>query len=411
MDQHEIFVLAVFCGVYLGMALGRWPALALDRTGIALTGAIVLLFFDETTGASAAGIDTATLAVLFGLMVLSAQFAASGLYEWCAAHLAAAAASPAAILALTVAVTGALSSLLANDIVVFAMTPILCQGLLAAGRDPRPYLLGHAGAANVGSAATLVGNPQNILIGEHGGLGFWDYLVFAAPISVLGLAVVFLVVWAIWRRELRADGGAAVPARALQGIALDRALLWKGLLAAGVLLALYTTDLPRWQSTLLVAGALLISRRLSTREMLGSVDWHLLVLFGGLFVVTGAVSTTGVTSGVIAALQGAGLSFEDPLLLGGVALAGSNTVGNVPLVILLLSALPGLSQSALYALALLSTFAGNLLLIGSLANLIVAERARREGVSLSFTDHLRAGVPMTAITFALAYGWIAVTAS
>jgi Na+/H+ antiporter NhaD/arsenite permease-like protein len=130
LDQHEILVLAVFCGVYLGMALGRWPALALDRTGIALCGAIALLFFDETTGASAAGIDTGTLAVLFGLMVLSAQFAASGLYEWCAARLAAAVASPAAILALTVAVSGALSSLLANDIVAFAMTPILCQALL-----------------------------------------------------------------------------------------------------------------------------------------------------------------------------------------------------------------------------------------------------------------------------------------
>jgi Na+/H+ antiporter NhaD/arsenite permease-like protein len=404
MDQHEILVLAVFCGVYLGMALGRWPALALDRTGIALCGAIALLFLDETTGASAAGIDTGTLAVLFGLMVLSAQFAASGLYEWCAARLAAAAASPAAILALTVAVTGGLSSLLANDIVVFAMTPILCQGLVRSGRDPRPYLLGHAGAANVGSAATLVGNPQNILIGEHGGLDFWHYLAFAGPISILGLVVVFLVVWAIWRRELQAVGAPqSAPAREPM---LDRALLWKGVLAAAVLLALYTTDLPRWQSTLLVAGALLVSRRLSTREMLGSVDWHLLVLFGGLFVVTAAVSTTSFAAEALAALQAAGLDLEHPLLLGGVALAGSNTVGNVPLVILLLSALPGLSEPALYALALLSTFAGNLLLIGSLANIIVAERARGEGVVLSFGDHLRSGVPMTLVTVALAYGWI-----
>src|SRR3546814_9193808 len=144
MDQHEVLVLAVFLGVYLGMALGRWPALALDRTGIALCGAIVLLLFDAETGASAAGIDTGTLAVLFGLMVLSAQFAASGLYEWCAARLATAAASPAALLALVVAVTGALSSLLANDIVVFAMTPILCRGLARSGRDPRPYLLGRS---------------------------------------------------------------------------------------------------------------------------------------------------------------------------------------------------------------------------------------------------------------------------
>ncbi len=405
MDQHEVLVLVVFLGVYLGMALGRWPALALDRTGIALCGAIVLLFFDEKTGASAAGIDTGTLAVLFGLMVLSAQFAASGLYEWCAARLAAAAASPAVILALVVAVTGAFSSLLANDIVVFAMTPILCQGLLRAGYDPRPYLLAHAGAANVGSAATLVGNPQNILIGEQGGLDFWHYLLYAAPLAALGLVAVYLVVLAVWRRQLQ-SAPVGTPAAALAGIALDRPVLIKGILATVVLLALYTTDLPRWQSTLLVAGILLISRRLSTREMLASVDWHLLVLFGGLFVVTGAVSTTSLNAQLVALLQSGGLSLEDPLLLGATALIGSNTVGNVPLVILLLSALPGLSQAALYALAVLSTFAGNFLIIGSLANLIVVERARREGVALSFLDHLRAGVPMTVITLALAYAWL-----
>jgi Na+/H+ antiporter NhaD/arsenite permease-like protein len=404
MDQHEILVLAVFLGVYLGMALGRWPALALDRTGIALCGAIVLLFFDEKTGASAAGIDTGTLAVLFGLMVLSAQFAASGLYEWCAARLAAAAASPAIILALVVAVTGAFSSLLANDIVVFAMTPILCRGLLRAGHDPRPYLLAHAGAANVGSAATLVGNPQNILIGEQGGLDFWHYLLYAAPLAALGLIAVYLVVLAVWRRQLQ--GAPAGTPAALEGIALDRPVLIKGILATVVLLALYTTDLPRWQSTLLVAGILLVSRRLSTREMLASVDWHLLVLFGGLFVVTGALSTTSLNGQLVALLQSGGLSLEDPLLLGPAALVGSNTVGNVPLVILLLSALPGLSQAALYALAILSTFAGNFLVIGSLANLIVVERARREGVVLSFLDHLRAGVPMTLVTLALAYAWL-----
>lgn len=403
MDQHEVLVLAVFVGVYLGMALGRWPALALDRTGIALCGAILLLFFDERTGASAGAIDTGTLAVLFGLMVLSAQFAASGLYEWCAARLAATAASPAAVLALVVAVTGGLSSLLANDIVVFAMTPILCRGLLKAGRDPRPYLLAHAGAANVGSAATLVGNPQNILIGEHGGLGFWHYLAFAAPVSLLGLVVVFFVVWAVWRGTLATagDGGTMLP-----GIALDRPALIKGLLATALLLALYATDLPRWQSTLLVAGILLVSRRLSTREMLAAVDWHLLVLFAGLFVVTGALGTTRLDAQATALLHAGGLSLEDPLMIAGISLVGSNTVGNVPLVILLLQALPGLSQAALYALALLSTFAGNFLVIGSLANLIVVERARREGVAVSFLDHLKAGVPMTLATLALACGWL-----
>jgi Na+/H+ antiporter NhaD/arsenite permease-like protein len=217
----------------------------------------------------------------------------------------------------------------------------------------------------------------------------------------------------VWRRQLAGGGGTAGGLKAgapgaivLEGIAIHRPTLLKGLLATALLLALYATQLPRWQSTLLVAGLLLVSRRLSTREMLGSVDWHLLVLFGSLFVVTGAVSTTSLNAELLALLQAGGVSFEEPLLLGAVALVGSNTVGNVPLVILLLQALPGLSQAALYALALLSTFAGNFLVIGSLANLIVVERARREGVVLSFLDHLRAGVPMTLVTLALAYAWL-----
>lgn len=403
MDIHEILILVVFAGVYLGMALGRWPALALDRTGIALCGAIVLLVFGEHTRATAEAIDTATLAVLFGLMVLSAQFAACGLYEWCAARLAAATASPAVVLALVVAVTGALSSLLANDIVVFAMTPILCQGLAATRRDPRPYLLAHAGAANVGSAATLVGNPQNILIGEQGGLDFWHYLAFAGPISLLGLVAVYLVILIVWRHALREDGAVASTAARPS---VDRGLLLKGLLATLGLLLLFLTDLPRWQSTLLVAGVLLISRRLSTREMLASVDWHLLVLFASLFVVTGALSGSQANAWVLELMQASGITLQDPLLLGGVALLGSNTVGNVPLVILLLSALPDLSQSTLYSLALLSTFAGNLLLLGSLANLIVAERARSLGVELRFRDHLRSGLPMTAATLVLAICWL-----
>jgi Na+/H+ antiporter NhaD/arsenite permease-like protein len=403
MDSHNIVVLAVFGGVYLGMALGRWPALALDRTGIALCGAILLLFIDGSHGASAAGIDIGTLAVLFGLMVLSAQFGAAGLYQWSAARLAGADASPVTILALVIGVTGALSSLLANDVVVFAMTPILCQGLVRAGRDPRPYLLAHAGAANVGSAATLVGNPQNILLGEFGGLDFWDYLLFAAPLALIGLVAVHLVVLTVWRNQLRTTGHSAA---ALTDCDLDRPALIKGTLAVVLLLGLYMTDLPRWQTTLLVAGLLLISRRLSTREMLASVDWHLLVLFASLFVVTGALSSSGLTAQLADFLAADGRSLEDPLVLGAASLIGSNTVGNVPLVILLLSAFPDLSQPTLYGLALLSTFAGNLLIIGSLANIIVVERARQTGVVLTFADHLRSGVPMTMVTFGLALGWL-----
>jgi Na+/H+ antiporter NhaD/arsenite permease-like protein len=397
LDAHTLLVAAV----YAGMALGRWPALVIDRTGVALIGAIVLLFAAVPGSDPLASVNMAALAVLFGLMVLSAQFAASGFYAFCAARLGAADVSPGRLLALIVFVTGALSIVLANDIVVFAMTPILCRGLLAAGRDPRPNLLGHAGAANAGSAATLIGNPQNILIGEHGSLDFWRYALDAAPVALAALAVVFLTVALLWRRELAAPSRAA----SLPIPVLNRVALAKCILATVVLLVLFATDIPAWQSALLVAGALLVSRRLSTREMLALVDWHLLVLFAGLFIVTGAFSATAMDDVILRGLGAAGIQLEDPIALAALSLLGSNTVGNVPFVTLVLAAQPDLSPGALHALAVLSTLAGNLLLVGSLANLIVAERAKREGVTLGLRDHFRAGGPMTLLGMLLALGW------
>lgn len=406
MDAHSLFVTVVFAVVYAGIALGRWPALAIDRTGIALCGAIVLLVGDGAADAVLRGIDVGALAILFALMVLSAQFAASGFYEWCAARVAASRASPAQLLALVVFVTGALSSILVNDIVVFAMTPILCRGFSRNGRNPLPYLLAHAGAANAGSAATLVGNPQNILIGEHGGLDFWQFFLVAGPIAVLSLFIVYGTVLVCWRRVLY-ENPEPVPAVPVPAT-LDRRALVKALGATALLLALFATGLPRWQSTLLIAGILLISRRLSTREMLAMVDWHLLVLFAGLFVVTGALGATDVDDRITGYLSRNGLSFENPAVVAAAALFGSNTIGNVPFVLLVLTAFPDLSTQAHYALAVLSTLAGNLLLVGSFATLIVAERSQREGVAITFRNHLRSGIPMTLLTCLAAAAWILV---
>jgi Na+/H+ antiporter NhaD/arsenite permease-like protein len=188
-------VLLVFVAVYAGMALGRSPGLRIHRTGIALLGGIVLYETGAVDGAAiSAAIDVPTLVILFGLMVLSAQFAACGFYDWCAARLAATPASPAALLGLTVAIGGLLSAVLANDIVVFAMTPMLCAGLQSRGLDPRPFVLALAAAANAGSAATIIGNPQNILIGQVGGLDFWSFLLACGPPALAGLAITYGVV-------------------------------------------------------------------------------------------------------------------------------------------------------------------------------------------------------------------------
>jgi Na+/H+ antiporter NhaD/arsenite permease-like protein len=183
-------VVLVFVCVYLGMALGRWPGLMLDRTGIALVGAIVLILATAVDGEGVrAAIDVPTLVILFGLMVLSAQFAACGFYDWCSRRLARTPVEPPALLALTVAVSGLLSAVLANDVVVFAMTPMLALGLLRRGLDPRPFLIALTAAANAGSAATIIGNPQNILIGQFGGLDFLHFLAVCGPPAAAALVI------------------------------------------------------------------------------------------------------------------------------------------------------------------------------------------------------------------------------
>ncbi|MGH6917772.1 MAG: SLC13 family permease [Geminicoccaceae bacterium] len=398
-------VLTVFLAVYVGMALGRWPGLRIDRTGIAILGAVVLYAAGAIDGRQALqAIDFPTLIVLFGLMMLSAQYAACGFYDWCSARIAAARASPVAILGLTVLVAGVLSAILANDVVVFAMTPMLIKGLQRRGLDPRPYLIALAGASNAGSAATVIGNPQNILIGQLGRLDFWTFLAACGPPAAFGLVTVFAVVAIVWRRHL---GAAADRQVEIEVPPVDRLGIGKAALATIALLAMFTTPLPQVTGVLIIAAVLLVSRRLATREILGLVDWHLLVLFAGLFVVTAAFAEAGLAAGTLAALTAAGIDPQGLPALASLTLVGSNTIGNVPTVVLLLAVLKDLPSESLYALAALSTLAGNLLIVGSLANIIMVERASQCGVALGFGEHARCGIPMTVLSFAAAAAWFA----
>ncbi len=403
-DQTAL-ITAAFLFTYIGMALGRVPGLRMDRTGIALLAVAVLLAFGATDAARiGAAQDVPTLLVLFALMILSAQFAGAGFYGLCARRITNAKAGPRALLAMTVALAGVLSAVLANDIVVFALAPLLCQGLAARGLDPRPFLVGLAGGSNAGSAATLIGNPQNILIGQVSGLDFLTFAAVCAPPALMAMLAVHVTVCVVWRKELAAVHPPTTPPPA-PGVH-DHFQIGKGLLATGVLIALFATPLPREVSALALAGLLLASRRMASRDMIGAVDWHLLLLFACLFTVTAAFAGTGLGQTGMDWLAKAGLLPETLAILAPLSLALSNTIGNVPAVILLLTVWADPPTNALYGLALLSTLAGNLLLVGSLANLIVAERAEHVGVRLSFADFARAGVPMTLLSMAAACLWL-----
>ena len=296
-------VLTVFLLVYLGMVLGRIPGLALDRTGVALLGALGLLAMGKVTLPEAwAAVDVPTIALLFGLMVVSAQFRLGGFYTRLTRRLAAAEVAPEALLALFVAVSGLLSALLANDIVCLAMAPVLAEGCARRGLDPKPFLLALAAAANVGSAATLIGNPQNMLIGQALQLSFAGYLLDAGVPALLGLGVVWWVVARMgrgaWHRQAPVP---EVPAPAFSAWQTGKGLSVLVLLTAAFLFAPW----PREILALAAAAILLTSRRTSSRTVLGFVDWHLLVLFIGLFVVNHALAATGMLESALRQLAAA----------------------------------------------------------------------------------------------------------
>jgi Na+/H+ antiporter NhaD/arsenite permease-like protein len=413
----QSIVLAVFAVVYLGMFLGGLPRLKLDRTGVAVLGAIAMIALTGMTVEEAArAVDLPTILLLFAFMVVSAQLRLGGFYTAVTAAVAARPWPRPVLLAALIAVAAALSAVFSNDVVCLAMTPVVAQLCLQRRLDPLPFLIGLACAANIGSAATLIGNPQNMLIGSVLQLPFAGYSATALVPVAASLALLWL-----WLALGPGSSAAAVPAAALQMPAGTAALpsppafdAWqsaKGLMVAAVLMAVFLfTDWPRDVSALVGAGVLLLSRRLHSADVMGTVDWQLLLLFIGLFVVNHALQQTGVALDAVAWLRGHGVRLHEPgtlLVLGAVL---SNLVSNVPAVMLLLPHLagpdPAAARSAGVLLALATTFAGNLLLVGSIANLIVVDLAAKAGIRLGWRQHARTGVPVTLASLLVLWLWM-----
>jgi Na+/H+ antiporter NhaD/arsenite permease-like protein len=395
-------VVLVFAFVYLGMILGEIPGLALERTGVALLGAIVLLAAGRVSPAEAwAAVDVPTIGLLFGLMVVSAQFRLGGFYAKVTRQIAAAELGPPALLAALVAIAGALSALLANDVVCLAVAPVLIEGCDRRALNPLPFLLALACASNAGSAATLIGNPQNMLIGQTLDLSFGGYLLDAGVPAVLSLAAVWAILCRAFQDRWR------LPAAGIKAAAppFNRWQTAKGLLVLTLLVAVFLgSDAPREVAALSAAGVLLMSRRMASRDILGLVDWQLLVLFIGLFVVNHGLAASGALEQIFGALRASGADLSQPAWLFAVTVLLSNLVSNVPAVMLLLPV--ATHPLAGPVLALASTLAGNLFLVGSIANIIVVDQAARLGVRISWRDHARVGVPVTAATLAIAAAWL-----
>jgi Na+/H+ antiporter NhaD/arsenite permease-like protein len=414
--MRTAIVLLVLILTYIGMAAGRIAWLRVDRTGIALLAVIALLAGGfMTLDDFGSAVDMPTLALLFAMMIISAQFAESGFIDLCARTITGRGGGSATLLAATVAIGGGLSAVLANDILIVTIAPLLIAGAQSRGLDPRPFAIALAAATNAGSAATLIGNPQNILFGAMGHLDFWVFLGICGVPALFALVVVFAVVWLQWRgrmpETLLPESPEPPPIAAHP---FDRIQTIKGVVALVALLVLFSTPLPREIGALIIAALLLANRKITSRTMIAAVDWPLLLLVSCLFAVTGALNDAGIAAKTLAFLDDYGLLPNNLLLLVPFSVVTSNAIGSLPSAMLLLQVWPvggplPPPAGVLYSLALLSTLAGNLLLSGSLTNLLIAEQADRIGARLSFRDHARAGVPIALLSLAFAVLWLALT--
>ncbi|HEX5738036.1 MAG TPA: anion transporter [Hydrogenophaga sp.] len=406
-------IVLVFAVVYLGMFLGGLPRLKLDRSGVALLGAIAVIALAGLPVEDAArAIDLPTIVLLFAFMVVSAQMRLGGFYTAVTRWVGTLPLSRSALLAALIGVAGSLSAVFSNDIVCLAMTPVVARLCLKRGLNPLPFLIGLACAANIGSAATLIGNPQNLLIGSVLQLPFAGYLRQALPPVLIGLLLLW--VWLAFGPGAKAGSPHPGPLQEGEGVnspgveepAFDAWQTTKGLVVAVSLLLIFLfTDWPRDVAALVGAGVLLLSRRLHSAHVMGLIDWPLLILFMGLFVVNHAFETTGLAGQAVAWLASQGVHLPDPgpLLVVGAVL--SNLVSNVPAVMLLLPHLGASGEQAGVMLALVSTFAGNMLLVGSIANLIVADLARQQGIEIDWKRHAITGIPVTLATLGVVWVW------
>ncbi len=397
----------IFAITYVGIAIGRVPGLKLSRVGIALLGAIAMMLFGRLdTQKVIACVNWPTILLLFGFFVISAQLRLSGFYDKVANAVGARLDRPGRFLIVLMAVTGGMSAFLNNDIMCFVFTPIVGSALLRKRINPVPFLIALAIASDIGAAATLIGNPQNMMIGAVANLSFGRYLLWGAVPVLFALSAACAIIWFLSRNHLQSQ----LPEKAAserEPYPFNRTHTIKGIVILVLAIGFFFTSVPKEIIALAAAGIHLASRKFRTEDLLNLVDWQILVLFTSLFVVTGAFQTTGYGDKAVQWLAHSGFNLNAPANLALATTALSNVISNSATVMLLVKVVDLSHTTIAYTLALANSFGGSLFIIGSVANIIVVQQARDLGVNISFRDFARLGIPVTLTALVGLIAWVA----
>jgi Na+/H+ antiporter NhaD/arsenite permease-like protein len=403
-EGRSLAAVAVFVGSYLALAIGRIPGLRIDRAGIALVGASLMvasgaLTLDEAYKA----IDLDTITLLLGMMIIVASLRLSGFFSLATAWVMDRAKGPLILLAAVVATSGIFSAFLVNDAICLVLTPLVLKVTLSMGRKPVPYLLAVAMASNIGSAATITGNPQNMMIGSFSHIPYTRFALALGPVALAGLVVTVMLIALLHREEF--VHGPRLESPRLD-IRVNRVLVIRALLATAAVMALFFAGQAPAQAAIIIGGLLLLTRRVKSWRVYAEIDWSLLLMFAGLFIIVAGAERTLLTPARIAAIGRFHLDQVPVLSL--VTAALSNIVSNVPAVLMMKPFVGQLRDpgTAWLVMAMASTLAGNLTVLGSIANLIVVQKAAVSGVTIGFWDYFRVGGPLTAISLTIGTLWL-----
>jgi Na+/H+ antiporter NhaD/arsenite permease-like protein len=402
-ETHAVAVTLIFFICYLVFALGKFPGLKIDRTGAALIGAIAMIVFRVVPPNQAVGsVDFATIVLLFAMMLIVGSLKLAGLFEW-TAELILRRLRPGLLLPAVILTSGVLSAFFVNDIVCLVMVPFVLILTRKLRLPPLPFLLAVATSSNIGSVATITGNPQNMLIGSYSGISYRDFLLHLGPIAMVGLVLDWLILHSIFSREIkRAElQPGAIPLPVLVVSNLIKPLL----VVSGVVIAFLAGVSPALAAS---GGAaiLLIGRSRDPRKLYAEIDWGLLVFFVGLFVIVAGAENAGIVGHLLGWSERWNL--HRPAVFTVATALFSNLVSNVPAVMLLKSLVTNFPdpRKAWLMLAMASTLAGNLTITGSVANIIVVETAKPDA-HVGFWDYFRVGLPITAATMLFGALWLA----
>ena len=399
LSQQQTITLIIALITLTGIAIGRTPKIKLNRASIALIGASLLVLFGVQDIDSAWElIDGEILVLLLGLMIVNTVLTYAKFFRLMTRVTVRGAKNTLSLLSSLVFISGVLSAFFLNDTIVLMLTPLVLAVTQTFKRNPVPYLLALAMSANIGSVAAMTGNPQNLIVGLRSGIGFLPFLTALAPVAFLGLLALIGILVLFYPKEFM---GVKLETPDLETLEFSPRLLIRTIAIALLMLAAFVAGYSVPGAALIAAAAMLIFGRSPSDNVLAAIDWNLLVLFAGLFIVVGSLETTGLSALLFEAVK--------PLLTSGVALLSaltlvlSNLLSNVPAVLLLSPAIESLGslKRDWLTVAMSSTFAGNLTLLGSVANLIVVEIARKQGVHVSFMTYLRVGLPVTIVTLVM----------